>query len=175
MRACTTIPAGEPTRGLNRATPRLHWRPPAGPLPRPIEAFRFAICDGSFYVDLPRSTTGDGCCASGPHVASEICPRGPRGGRRGQEALRHPYMQHVQRVSALTGEARDDPVGGAVRHALERPSTPPNQVRGSGRGEKGPAWGLQTLQSRSRPGYRRISFEIERAPSFCGDRARGAS
>ncbi len=86
-----------------------------------------------------------------------------------QEALRHPSMQ---RVSARTGLARDDPVG-AVRYALERPSTPPDQVRGSGRGEKGPAWGSQTLQKRRRPGYIRISFETERPPSFCGDRARG--
>ena len=33
-------------------------------------------------VDLRRSTTGDGCCASGPDVASEICRQGAPGGRR---------------------------------------------------------------------------------------------
>ena len=35
--------------------------------------------------------------------------------------------------------------------------------------------GHKLLQKRSLPGYMRISFETERPPIFCGDRARGAS
>ncbi len=51
-------------------------------------------------VDLRRSMTGDGCCASGPNVAWAIYPRVLRAVGATQEPLRHPYMQWV---SALTG------------------------------------------------------------------------
>ncbi len=75
-----------------------------------------------------------------------------------QEALRHPSMQ---RVSARTGLARDDPVG-AVRYALERPSTPPDQESGGQDEERRDRLGAYILCKR---GTGRAIYEFHLRPS----------